>query len=554
MPSISGDTGSDKAVAWTKLQLQRCEQKHDSCSRQAYNSRSPPTRLVQVSSCTEQVQLWETNGKTVQYLCLSHCWGASQPLRTTKSNLREHLRGIDVSSLPKTFRDAVDFTRRLGFSYIWIDSLCIIQDDTDDWRDEADRMCLVYQNATLTLAAATGTHCDAGCYKTASPQEIGHSVPQSYSGSFMGTHIRPCLPHPAFGGQVSFTPSDDLFPLVKRAWVYQERHLSRRFLYFGPCELVWECRQGSTCECALLDTMRSSNYRPLSKKAHEFTIRETIPRPASHKARIINRWKAIVMEYTSLDMTFDSDRLPAIHGMATSLMFGNLGEYFAGVWEEMLLAQLLWIVFEGRKLPPSDTNDAPSWSWASVPRGEISYTAVTAGNTIKDTDWACKVIRIWSATGSSTGVIELVISGRLLSAECFQTPASHVISLSKSRRWMHSIYVDCNWPIEEEDSDSDTSVSEEEGDSKKSISDEESITSILDDPEKDNSPSQTIFLLEIAACKSPRPTSYSLVLRRLGQKNNTYERIGLLNLDDEGWIDHYHKALAGVKKSTLTII
>ncbi|KAF0320296.1 het domain-containing protein [Colletotrichum asianum] len=90
------------------------------------------------------------------YVALSHCWGPEQlhPPETTWSNLRQRQECIDLTTLPSTFRDAVLVTRNLGVQYLWIDSLCIVQDDTADWQTESSKMAGYYSNAYLVISAA----------------------------------------------------------------------------------------------------------------------------------------------------------------------------------------------------------------------------------------------------------------------------------------------------------------------------------------------------------------------------------------------------------------
>ncbi|KAF2123162.1 heterokaryon incompatibility protein-domain-containing protein [Lophiotrema nucula] len=149
---LSGDTSQEchfqRALTW----LRECTENYVHCNQgdhfQALGAKFSK-RLVDVTPVDEvgSVKLLELTQVVGPYLCLSHCWGSSShPLRTLKENLSQHLASIDWDSLPATFKDAIHFTRRLGYQFVWIDSLCIVQDDLDDWREQAAQMANIFQN------------------------------------------------------------------------------------------------------------------------------------------------------------------------------------------------------------------------------------------------------------------------------------------------------------------------------------------------------------------------------------------------------------------------
>ena len=147
-PRTDSDEAFEVARAWKADCL--------SDSHKLYESpQSPPlpTRVVDVGLQDDVVKLIEPEGATGRYFCLSHCWGLEQIITTTRANLQVHKREIPLNLLPQTFRDAVLLTRRLGIAYIWIDYLCIVQDDNNDWKVESGKMERIYRNAHLTIAA-----------------------------------------------------------------------------------------------------------------------------------------------------------------------------------------------------------------------------------------------------------------------------------------------------------------------------------------------------------------------------------------------------------------
>lgn len=173
-----------------------------------------PTRVLCIDG-PDTVRLLVTTNEIALYACLSHCWGP-QPrlvLRTTKATLESFRTRIPWDCLPNTFRDAIDFTYHLGLRYLWIDSLCIVQDSIEDWRREGSSMASIYNSAYVTLAASKAANPEDGCYST--PWQVHLSRTMTFATTNNDTpdeghevHIRTPLPH-----------SDHDFPLFKRGWV-----------------------------------------------------------------------------------------------------------------------------------------------------------------------------------------------------------------------------------------------------------------------------------------------------------------------------------------------
>ena len=213
-----------------------------------------PTRLVEIGTLDSgTVQLVEANnGLHAPYLTLSHCWGQNPTIyrRTTGGNLE-----VSLEELPQTFRDAITVTRRLGFTYLWIDSLCIIQGDEDDWEREAANMANVYTHGVLNLAASYSADSHGGlmlkrgrvhvtpCCWTHESTPVSSSNP---SGRWMKAN-QVCW---TFDPQSEFVDlgTGNPLPLVSRGWVLQENVLSPRTVHFLPGEIIWECRRLSVRE------------------------------------------------------------------------------------------------------------------------------------------------------------------------------------------------------------------------------------------------------------------------------------------------------------------
>ena len=213
-----------------------CDENHGRCHENypAYC----PTRLLDLvrfwsSGDVVLVEGVEPPEGSIPYTTLSHCWGTpqSRPLITTLENLASRKERIHFDELPLTFQDAVTTTRKLKIPYLWIDSLCIIQDSPTDWAQEAGRMALVYAGSVCTLSALASHNSHGGFFRVT---EKKTDFVFRYDLTLGPQRIRvfPC------------EPNDWVLhgPLMERAWTLQERELSNRIVYFSRDELLWECK------------------------------------------------------------------------------------------------------------------------------------------------------------------------------------------------------------------------------------------------------------------------------------------------------------------------
>lgn len=343
-----------------------------------------PDRVLdlEILGSSLNVKLVETDNEHAPYIALSHCWGSSQQFTTTTATLDARKTGISWDHLSKTFQDAISFTHRLKVRYLWVDSLCILQDDTNDWQRQASKMSSIYEHAFLTLAATNGRNSTDGCFTKASPEYQAREFSiYDRSGTahqiFVRRHLPHWhLPHP----QYPLSSYSEHFPLLDRAWVLQERLLSRRILHFGPHELIFECNEGAACECFFMN--RIPKILQL-KPTHVGTMMPTIPTEllVCGVNPMGRRWRELVEEYSRLKLTYESDRLPALSGLAQQANRTNNDQYIAGLWRSRLLDDLLWQT-RGKPGHRPAQRHAPSWSWASVGR-PIKY-AIGVDSTPED--------------------------------------------------------------------------------------------------------------------------------------------------------------------------
>jgi hypothetical protein len=257
--------------------------------------------------------------------------------------------------LPKTFADAIEITRKLGVDYIWIDSLCIVQDDEDDWRREVALMEHVYGGSYLNLAATSATSVHGGCWVKDEGMRSAFRTKVRVGDAELVREFRDdsCYERAVWGSH-----------LTTRAWALQEKLLPPRTLHLGDRGAFWECRHTIANE-----------YLP-----DGFTKRlgRGLLRSMTDIEHLQSWWPEIVHRFTKADLTFARDKLPALSGIARRIHGQKGGQYLAGLWrDERIEAQLCWQVYGEPKTRPAEWR-APSWSWASVD-GTVSYSATQPG-------------------------------------------------------------------------------------------------------------------------------------------------------------------------------
>lgn len=164
-PNLASDANFNLAFHWWR----ECCEEHPSCPVLA-EMPPLPTRVIDVKLGPDQVCLVHAKGLQGSHTALSHCWGGEAPLKLLASNVSKFSQGIALESLPANFRDAIMIPRQLDIRYIWIDSLCIIQDSVTDWEDESKKMGDIYHKATLVIAAAAAENTSDGILKTYIPK------------------------------------------------------------------------------------------------------------------------------------------------------------------------------------------------------------------------------------------------------------------------------------------------------------------------------------------------------------------------------------------------
>jgi hypothetical protein len=280
-------------------------------------------------------------------------------------------RAIPRQTLATTFQDALIIIRVLGLRYLWIDSLCIFQDSPQDWKEQSSRMPDIYKNAFVTIAAASTKDCLGGI--------LGERdwVPASRPCKLMVDNGDEDAPGSVFidfcidrnHKRDAITKINNVNYLAYRAWCFQESLLSHRLLTFDRLQVSFTCLRHGLSEDREAVPAVAKEYR------NEFlpSFRGPLLDDANTLQFALRSWYNVLADYTNRNLTFPSDKLVAISGIAN--VVGNFlrDEYFAGLWRKSLPQSLLWSPYDEENLPHpgyiatrSSQYRAPSWSWASA--------------------------------------------------------------------------------------------------------------------------------------------------------------------------------------------
>ncbi|KAK1673651.1 heterokaryon incompatibility protein-domain-containing protein [Colletotrichum godetiae] len=365
------NTGSDQAFSLAQKFLSDCLASHD-CSMPNNNGWAP-TRLIDLGQSPSDVAKVVTSAslpRPVRWMTLSHCWGFKPPCVLLDSNITQYMREIPHSELSRTFSDAFIIAKKLGVRYLWIDSICIIQRSEEDWRREAPTMGKVYSLSHCTISASHATDGSGGCFSDRDPWTVLPCViPSPFS---TDPKAPPFLLH---GEDLQERWKTDISqaPLHKRAWVFQERLLSPRTLYFGQQQILWGCGQHELCESfpGGVPSQPASIWWQFIGDRRSF--RNMLLASAGTKP-FERLWSETVKEYSKTQLTFPSDRQVAFSGLPGQLKEERGTQQAYGVWiDESLPWSLLWGT--EKKVQARPTNYlAPSWSWMTL------NTSVTFGN------------------------------------------------------------------------------------------------------------------------------------------------------------------------------
>lgn len=318
--------------------------------------------MIEISSAggsIGDIRVIETHGITGKhaYACLSYCWGDTKQAGMTTSG--SFPRPLKLEELPKTIADTIRLCHKLGYQYLWVDSLCIVQDDSRDWHREASKMCDIYGGSALTIATpickdSSQSFLEQRRRRAAIPE---NSVRLDYTDTHLG-EPGSILVYMAVGNDFKYhtmwsleykwSEFDSYGPeWMRRAWTFQEWMLSPRVLHIEGMTL-WDCFEGY---------------------GNEITQRKMTPPKLQRNVNCLEseiEWEDIVKQFTKRKITSDKDRLPALAGIAERYRQRTGHTYLAGLWLEDMPRALLWHKYgRGGRSSGYTQGRIPSWSWAS---------------------------------------------------------------------------------------------------------------------------------------------------------------------------------------------
>ncbi|KAF2820261.1 HET-domain-containing protein [Ophiobolus disseminans] len=442
---ISDNPLQDAGLSSARGMIKNCLSSHSRCRQQKPTTLPKRVLDLLLGSDSKSVVLHESEWNEDEqryehgeYVALSHVWGIGKGPKTTRDNLQSHLKGVAWSTLPRAFQEAVVLTRALGVRYLWIDSLCLLQDDVQAKLEESIRMEEIFGNAFLTIAATSASDSCTQPLFPAKTQPYKFQATDN-KGQLSKIYVREQPNHYSFKApfdegshmnewELPFNMSEEAnlhTPLLKRAWAYTERLLSPRVLHFTKSEMILECREGYNCECGRIEDT-AFDSRPTDSIKQEFgrLITEASQRPTTNgngtpinhrmdnmttqlagttianasspdllrkREDALQLWSYIITEFTARNMTYD-ERLIAIAGVAKSLLPCMQSGYIAGQWTFSTLS-LLWYPNDAtrtRRPAPMDIQTIPSWSWAACEGSPIFFDNSSAMDLATRASWGPK--------------------------------------------------------------------------------------------------------------------------------------------------------------------
>lgn len=333
-----------------------------------------PTRLLdlRVEESSENFRLITPSdshtGHDMRYAALSYCWGpqedAKKQLKTLSCNVQQNHDCILFNSVTPVIQDAITAARAISVRYLWIDALCIIQDNARDWAHESDQMGSVYANAYVTLCSLWSASCMEGFLDRPSMISVKIQSQQRPGAEDMFTLRHE--PHKHVGYNVNHDiASENLW--ARRAWTMQKKYLSKRRLYLDRLQMYLDCSRGRVTE--------TSDHVMANEVTKSFTDNLLLLKENRNDEILYNKWNSLFVGYLSRLLSHQMDTLPAIAGLAR-IMAAELDDTcLVGLWKHDLPRGLLW--HPTRPIEDwanyrrcfashcgAEDYIAPTWSWA----------------------------------------------------------------------------------------------------------------------------------------------------------------------------------------------
>ncbi|OGM51173.1 hypothetical protein ABOM_000347, partial [Aspergillus bombycis] len=365
--SSPGYVLTDEHRDWYLSWVQECLENHPKCQRPS----AMPTRLIDLGDDDNATMcLRDDINQITPYIALSHSWQFSEARKsmTLKENYESRKRFLPQQGLSQTFHDTIKVARWLGVRYLWIDTFCIIQDDPDDWAQQASQMGDIFEGAYITIAAHSGRGSSPtdGCFLER--KGVREVVLRDGNGDQFSAFII------HWGHQKNDLHDLECGPsLMRRGWCVQERLLSPRILHFRPWEVSFECFTLRHCECEKMSLGISDGRNMLAPKSFlGDAFHRSVHGQELNGNDCWSTWDIIVELYYTADLTVPTDRLAALSSLVQRMPRQIFGDYLAGLWSKNLISGLAWSTSELGRYFRYQQYVAPSFSWASI-HGEIIF-------------------------------------------------------------------------------------------------------------------------------------------------------------------------------------
>lgn len=412
---LNSTPGSVRSFCTIRSWIRECDEKHAYCNtfREALSGQQGPARLIDVGvEGNERVCICEAVFEgTEQYAALSYCWGHDQESKTKDANIKERCEGFALKDLSETIQDAISTTRKLRLRYLWVDAICIVQDNKVDCNQELPKMDQIYSGAAFTISAARVERADESFLRDRDLCETHGSICQvKYRrSSESASNIRSAF---LSATRLDITHHD---PIDSRGWTFQERLRSFRVLQFGRKQTVWECPTGTFVDGGENYFHDTSSKRLFTGKVTDSIYPHLLDDQSSTAKKdldlALGNWQDLVMEYTKRNLSQKADRLPAFAAIAKA--FGSFlqvesDQYIAGLWKFDICMQLRWRRPDDMAVNKwCNQRHGPTWSWASL-EGPVIFdhprlpTGVVTLQAVREDDWQIR----WKLVDFKYGEVE----------------------------------------------------------------------------------------------------------------------------------------------------
>lgn len=343
--------------------LSKCESSHPMCWWTGPKT-SLRIRLFDIKfRCVRKFHI--SSDDTVRYVALSYVWGSqAQPLTLSRANhkMLSKKGAINLDELSRTISDAAVVVEMLGERYLWVDALCILQDDQDDLGEQIPLMGQIYTRSLVTIMAAASIDSNSGLPGVSTLARSEQRISEPLNG---GVLLRTCTPkYRKKLEDIGWSNRRDYLKDSKwetRGWTFQEKVLSRRCLFFMEEQVYWECQRASWCEETCLETGPEYRFSWDVPNLRFFSDRDFPVGKRMAGDDVIWAFSHLIEEYTSRTLAFGKDTYKAFSGLVHILEDLTGAEIFQGLHASEFNRSLCWDNDKSSNLRSG--NEFPTWSW-----------------------------------------------------------------------------------------------------------------------------------------------------------------------------------------------